>query len=571
MNGTQAKGVSTMHKLSKKKILIGSMIILTALLLDLFFSFPKLRFSYQPQGEIVDLFSDYYSYCLNTEFDADSLYFSQSGDDPQFYLNGMEQTLGGITITLAEALDADMRVEIFYQTTDMSGLSARKSVVSNLYAGELSCDIKLPLHTYQSLRLDLDGSYQLASITGCTGRMKKTPIINGAFLLTLLKWFPVCILSVFLIFSAHRNRYRQTGTFFKSLFVLPENDTRNHGYDFLRILAAVMVISMHACRDALADMSIGGAGYHFVNFLFLAALSCNTLYIMLSGALLLQDRQESVLHFYSRRFSKVVLPLLCYYVLFLDFNHVFDESLGEGILTSLQMILSGAPGFAPQFWLVYTLIALYLFTPFLRKMLKILNTRMLQTLVLLILILNLLTSYLPLLGIHFGVTSSLASWLGAYLLGYYMTTNEAARHDRMYLHIGIFCLLLSILMAYTIPENIAYISNCVPTTLFICCALFSLVRKCSHLFEEKPHRILGFFSRYSYSIILVHWYILFVIVESRLGITPARGHIFGGTIATIVLTFLLSAAYGFIFENLVILPLQYVWDRLCLYIEVRRR
>ena len=187
---------------------------------------------------------------------------------------------------------------------------------------------------------------------------------------------------------------------------------------------------------------------------------------------------------------------------------------------------------------------------------------MLQTLVLLILILNLLTSYLPLLGISFGVTSSLASWLGAYILGYFMTAKEAARNNRLYLHIGVFCLLLSILMAYTIPENIAYISNCVPTTLFICCALFALVRSCEGFFA-KPHRILGFFSRYSYSIILVHWYILFVVVESHLGITPTRGRIFGGTLATIVLTFFLSAAYGFVFENLVILPLQYVWNRFC--------
>lgn len=555
---------------SRKAILTYAILVLAILLLDLCFAYPSLHFSYEPQGETVDLFSAYYSYSLNTEFDEESLYFTQSGDDPQLYLTDMEQTLGGITISLAEPLDSDMRVEVFYQTTEMPGLSARKSVVTTLYTGERSCNVKLPLHTYHSLRLDLDGSYQLDSITGCSGTMKKTPVLNGTFFLVLLKWLPLSIPAVLLIFLAHRDRYQKTGTLVKSLFVLPENGTRNHGYDFLRVLAALMVISMHACRNALAEMAMEGVGYHFVNILFLTALSCNTLYMMLSGALLLQDRQETVLHFYARRFGKVVIPLLCYYVLFLDFNQVFDDSLWDGIRVSLQMILSGAPGFAPQFWLVYTLIALYLFTPFLRKMLKILNTQMLQTLVLLILILNLLTSYLPLLGISFGVTSSLASWLGAYILGYFMTTKEAARNNRLYLHIGVFCLLLSILMAYTIPENIAYISNCVPTTLFICCALFALVHSCESFFA-KPHRILGFFSRYSYSIILVHWYILFVVVESHLGITPTRARVFGGTLATILLTFLLSAAYGFVFENLVILPLQYVWNRFCGWVENRTK
>lgn len=334
---------------SRKAILTYAILVLAILLLDLCFAYPSLHFSYEPQGETVDLFSAYYSYSLNTEFDEESLYFTQSGDDPQLYLTDMEQTLGGITISLAEPLDSDMRVEVFYQTTEMPGLSARKSVVTTLYTGERSCNVKLPLHTYHSLRLDLDGSYQLDSITGCSGTMKKTPVLNGAFFLVLLKWLPLSIPAVLLIFLAHRDRYQKTGTLVKSLFVLPENDTRNHGYDFLRVLAALMVISMHACRNALAEMAMEGVGYHFVNILFLTALSCNTLYMMLSGALLLQDRQETVLHFYARRFGKVVIPLLCYYVLFLDFNQVFDDSLWDGIRVSLQMILSGAPGFAPQF------------------------------------------------------------------------------------------------------------------------------------------------------------------------------------------------------------------------------
>ena len=144
---------------SRKAILTYAILVLAILLLDLCFAYPSLHFSYEPQGETIDLFSAYYSYSLNTEFDEESLYFTQSGDDPQLYLTDMEQTLGGITISLAEPLDSDMRVEVFYQTTEMPGLSARKSVVTTLYAGERSCNVKLPLHTYHSLRLDLDGSY----------------------------------------------------------------------------------------------------------------------------------------------------------------------------------------------------------------------------------------------------------------------------------------------------------------------------------------------------------------------------------------------------------------------------
>lgn len=544
----------------KKKITLIALII-AILLLDIVFVYRGLNYSYTMQGDTKELFAPYYSYTLDCDYNPSTGEFVRSGEDPQFYLYGLSETLGGLEIKLASALDEPMRVEVFYQTATMSNFSARKSVVTTLPAGETTCFIKLPLGVYQALRFDLDGTYTLQSITGCDKAMKKTPIFNGSTLLTFLKWLPLCIIGILLFYLAHKDRYERTGSVVRSLFVQPDHETRNHGYDLLRIIAALMVICMHAARTALSGIAKELAGYHFVYILFIIGLSCNMLYIMLSGALLLQDKQESVLEFYRKRFGKVVIPLLCYYVLFLDFNHIFDDSLGAGILTSIKMILSGAPSFAPQFWLVYTLIALYLFTPFLRKMVKILNTQMLQTLVMVIIILNLLTSYLPLVGINFGVTSSLASFLGAYLVGYYMTTDAAARHNGMYIRIGIFSLFLSILLAYARPENIAYISNCVPTTLFISCGLFALVRMLQSFFN-RPHYLLEFFSKYSYSIILVHWYILFVVVETYLGINPQRGRIFGGAVATIVLTFLLSAAYGFFFENIIILPIQYAWNKL---------
>ena len=77
---------------SRKAILTYAILVLAILLLDLCFAYPSLHFSYEPQGETVDLFSAYYSYSLNTEFNEESLYFTQSGDDPQLYLTDMEQT-----------------------------------------------------------------------------------------------------------------------------------------------------------------------------------------------------------------------------------------------------------------------------------------------------------------------------------------------------------------------------------------------------------------------------------------------------------------------------------------------
>lgn len=545
-----------------KKIIKLGVLLLAAVVAALLLVWKDMRYNYEFQGNVEELFAPCYSYSLNSDYDENTGLFTVAGVDPQFYLYGVNRELGGLQILLGKPAEADIPVEVFYQAASDDQFSAKHSYMTTIPMGETTCYIPLKLTTYQALRFDMDGNFYLSAINGYTDSFIATPIIDKEVIQAFLLWLPVCAICFLLFFLAHKERVQRTGTVVKSLFFAEGSRERNHGYDVLRILAAGMVICMHAFRDSMNELAQDASGYHFVYICFVACLSCNMLYILLSGALLLQDKEESVLHFYATRFSKVVIPLICYYVLFMDFNNIFDgKKPWEAVGIATVNVLSGAPSYAPQFWLVYTLVAMYLFTPFLRKMLKILNTRMLQTLVILIMLLNIVASYFPLFGMSFGVTSSLSSWLGAYIIGYYMSTEEAKRHDWLYIRLGIFALFLSILMAYELPESIPYISNCVPTTLFISCGMFSLVRRLDRFFQG-PCRIIEIFSKYSYSIILVHWYILFVVVEGKMNLSVLRAGVYGGAVATVAATFLVSFVYGFFFENTVIISLQYVWNRL---------
>ena len=69
------------------------------------------------------------------------------------------------------------------------------------------------------------------------------------------------------------------------------------------------------------------------------------------------------------------------------------------------------------------------------------------------------------------------------------------------------------------------------------------------------------FSKYSYSIILIHWYVLFVIVQGKLHITALRFGCIGGIAATVVLTFLICLFLAVIFDNTVVIVCNVLFDK----------
>ena len=130
---------------------------------------------------------------------------------------------------------------------------------------------------------------------------------------------------------------------------------------------------------------------------------------MLSGALLLNSRkEESVGSFYIRRASKVIIPLIAYYLLLLSLNHEVGFLPPKNLGAAFKRILTGAPDVGPHLWLIYTIVALYLITPFFRVMVQHLTDKMLFAMAVVILVCNALTLYLPLAGIGFGISTFLA-------------------------------------------------------------------------------------------------------------------------------------------------------------------
>ena len=89
---------------------------------------------------------------------------------------------------------------------------------------------------------------------------------------------------------------------------------------------------------------------------------------MISGALLLDpSKQEELKTFYTKRLSRILIPIIVWSAFFLAW--AFAKSIVKGnelaLIDLLKRLLSGKPHY--HMWFLYMILSLYLFTPFFRK------------------------------------------------------------------------------------------------------------------------------------------------------------------------------------------------------------
>lgn len=153
--------------------------------------------------------------------------------------------------------------------------------------------------------------------------------------------------------------------------------------DGTRCVAALAVVLLHAAASAVTDRSLlGSSGWWAANLFDAATRWCVPVFVMLSGALLLTPACEGDTwrDFYSRRFGRVLLPLLFWSLFYLayDLYWVFVRDAEPDWGFMLRQTLIGMPYF--HLWFLFMLPGLYLVTPLLRQMLTVLCRKQLGVL-----------------------------------------------------------------------------------------------------------------------------------------------------------------------------------------------
>lgn len=402
-----------------------------------------------------------------------------------------------------------------------------------------------------------------------------------------------------LIVWIHWDNKRKSGSGWLSyglavLGIRPAAAGRKRYLDELRLLATVLVILVHSMQSAASQLLVytqaAGLGRPVLWYVLTGAaglgLCCNLLFVMISGALLLPNREETAGAFYRKRVAKVAIPLIAYYLFYLRRSGMVSFS-PTSIGAALRMVISGPMELTPHFWLIYVLIGLYIGVPFLRWMLRELPDSALRGMAAVILAGAAAKTGCYLLGTGFGLNAFLFSWEGIFLLGYSLTRDGIRKYDRAIWGGGAAAAALIVWFSCTREDAAVVAANDSVLMILYSMAIFLLFlrreeRQMKRAMEmdldsrrdagetdegrggmrdeerrgrrnERGDRrdrsgngrcregrlndritrgaarlrqaALQMISRYSYSILLIHWFMLFVVVEKHLHIGPMM---FGG-------------------------------------------
>jgi surface polysaccharide O-acyltransferase-like enzyme len=327
---------------------------------------------------------------------------------------------------------------------------------------------------------------------------------------------------------------------------------RDYIYDFLRVLACIFIIFIHC-----AERFLHGNKYDlvFYEYTFTSALvrSGVSLFFIISGALLLNKKDESLGQFYLKRFSKVVVPLFLYSLIFIfmdDYNYSIDFFKPLNFFNAFLKIFS-EPAYY-HLWFIYTIIGIYLFVPFLRKMLQNLNDKECAYLFVLLIIVCFIKYFLPSCGININIDNLLIiDRLIPFVFGYLLTRDVINKHYKIIYVLGVLSFVFYIIALAFLP-NFEYLNTVSPTMQFETMAIFLF-------FIRNKNRICGnaslnkaicFISVYTYEIYIIHAKVLDLLqMNLYYNVTIVSPYITMLIVA--FLTFIISFAVALIINNLI--------------------
>jgi surface polysaccharide O-acyltransferase-like enzyme len=199
--------------------------------------------------------------------------------------------------------------------------------------------------------------------------------------------------------------------------------------DLIRFVAIVLVIVLHASVESFSSMHLSFAQevmYWWTSTIYNSvAMPCVPLFIMLSGAFLLQPSKvnEPIRVFLRKRFTRLGFAFAFWSVVYFAWSYFIN-----GLPLSLSSVVQGLLG-GPYYhmWFIYLIVGLYLITPMLRVIVARGERKIVRYLIVLwflgvviVPFMQLITPYEFNNGIFV-----VGGWIGYYLLGYYLLKTKA--------------------------------------------------------------------------------------------------------------------------------------------------
>lgn len=226
--------------------------------------------------------------------------------------------------------------------------------------------------------------------------------------------------------------------------------------DNSRIIAIFSVVFLHTAAGVVINSPIGSGSWWVGNFYDSLVRWCVPVFVMISGALLLDpSKEEDLKTFYLKRLSRILIPILFWSAFFLLWVTLKGLIKGEPaeIVVLTKRILSGRPYF--HMWFLYMIVCLYLFTPFIRKIIS--NSSRFEIVVLTLILFAF--SGLNAIALSLGLSESklfinwFLSYMPYFILGYFIRNSEFAFSKFVLWGVFVTSVFLTELGCYAIAIN----------------------------------------------------------------------------------------------------------------------
>ncbi len=475
-----------------------------------------------------------------------------TGEDPSLTFREINDSFDACLVRLKAPAEYVIPITVYWTRNPDEPFVGALYRSGNIQKGEDEIVLMLPDYPIASLRIDIDGDTVLdrLSMLSLTGYTLK---YEGRFFLSLALRF-------LLLFGVGVLSLRSFPGIGKALWgtAYKREDYRVE-YDLLRIIATFFVIALHLLNDTFMPAVVrGDPGYAFFKFTEALTISCNAIYVLLSGALILRpgpdpEKEEGILAFYRRKLPAVVCPMLCYFAYYMIQGfpeEIFREGISDGLWKILGYLTAGRSPYTPHFWLIYVIIGLYLAAPFLKILIKALGDGRVGALVLALFIAGLLGTYLPMIHLYFGLEISLSSWGGLFLLGYYLTTEHARKFYPLFPFLGIAGLTISFLTHYFRPDLLESVSTSAPAMWLMGAGLFVSVRLMTERFHFRKSAFIASLSGYSYGMLLIHLYFLKkYVLPIGWRYETEHGQLKLTMLLMIIITYVISYFFAVLYDN----------------------
>lgn len=430
-----------------------------------------------------------------------------TGDAPAVIFQS-DQDLGHIHISLKEPLESDTAVFLYYTENPEENFDRFSRKERYMMAGTREADLSVPPGKWRKYQFEIRGDFVPEQITAVpavpVSQIRAEQVIGQ---IQPLRFLVLGVILAVWLYSWSEDRRKTSGTSGGQAAAAAPAGKRLVWLDFVRTLAAVLVVVLHVTEPVTLILPPGSRLNLLARGTCVAAFTCNLLFVLISGALLLPYREESVGAFVKKRLLSVVLPLMVYSLYYIRAMCITRAGAGMWLRQYFFSLLSGSVMEAPHFWLVYELIGLYVLVLPLRYLLKRLPETAEKGLAVLILVLLGVRTAFAYAGIPLPARGFLGGWAGIFLMGYFLTRKWMRKYDGLLVACGAAAYLASLWIESFRADYKVIVCNQSILMALMSMAIFAAALRLDPYLKPLG-RFLRACSGYSYSVLLIHWFVL---------------------------------------------------------------